>query len=1444
MSFTTAAAITLGSVALVGALYGSKAIESAPPEEPAPEVPPTSVPAEEPAPSVPAEEPAPSLPVQAGGGIGRPPWGVVSTNVPTGELPPGIATAIASISGTLDPRNLREQIVIVTRQLDTARFNVYQADESIKKINEKYVEERKKYIEKYSLSKNADTISKVYEKRLSTQGQQKGKNDPDVRAKQAEIDKASGDEKKKLEKEKQEMLQAKPVDDKILDEWTKKYSDALGQKIAADDDRDDAEREKNKYQAQITELRTKKDGEEKMVKELNIKLQALLALLQKQLGINKSVQKAADWDARTKRYAIAVRNFNAAESKLRIFVSETWLPLATEPTIQATYRDQYNTLKALYDNAKAQLDLARTALTASAVKPISTAMNEFAIFVADVEEITKNAVDRSGNIKPEFRHTPGITTGYPEAVKKLKDTAKIQKLATAADTYYEIASKDLQNLILNSERYIDYFRNLLGTRRTGLVTVASERTQSLFSSETTRKVLKDFVDGILGHAANSERLLPQQGPMNAQTKIYSDLRTVVNSFVDKQIYSIKKMFKTIKDAKKSLKPSDLAYKNLLELQSQAEILFPLRADVPPDGQCKKLFYQKTFEYFQSGFFEKKDILKDVLTNPEEKQKFLDAIGFIKVNNLLDAQAYSKTSLSQQRTSYELIVKSAFKEYVDKIDIKAYNYPDVSEHYVNQARDIWEGLNAPLQSGAIDNAVLNRYKTATVDQIIIPERPRGRPLITNRDFARQLHVYSDGSAKFNPGVFLPSRNRETGRDGPIVSIKEFKNACELDGNVGHGQAESDRILEILTQLENIEPVPKATADPLLKLIENMEKRRTILLDRGDQSRAISTLKIRGFPEFDGFVIKKVEDKKDINFVQTFLTFRSSKFRSIQYNDATEYNGKTWNSRELYASLFIDHLFKMPSFETRKRETFPEDSDWLRVSTDFNLNFIIFKEGAVRGEFDYSAAHRTDALVFHVFKSISGRYYPILIQEHEPAIPGILDGRSAADTDIDRGIFGGAIDGVEFPVTPEPAPVESTAAFVGRKLAAAPAAIARVAYKTIVRPWKTSDVSCITNRGKRSFYANVTEGVRQEKCVIKLGELLLQLCKDSDETKSNNLGRGGFKDAFCAIVEKDFGKLKKGTTVALLYYRKSGEEPDIPVGNSDYTVYIEQPHKTADEFLNEVGPSLDRQDEAAELNIAPKIYSLGFVPGVGGFAVVEFITGQSLADILKSNSLTEEHLLDLLKSFLVLGNKNITQRDINTANFVLERGKFVFIDDLSPVYKPGRKPESVQDHFLKSVNTLMMIVNSGHTLLEGDFSGFVNKILSYNIVGAVSFRAEYISDSTATKTSFHKKIVDIFAEAIPDAKKIESKPARPVERAQPGLVDERGLPIAPIPRPPPIPAVEPGLAPPPPPPPLPEAPHEDAVEVNREAIKSLFSKGGRRRTISWRRSKPARYTRRKF
>uniref|UniRef100_A0A6C0F717 Protein kinase domain-containing protein n=1 Tax=viral metagenome TaxID=1070528 RepID=A0A6C0F717_9ZZZZ len=1475
-TLTTALAITAGSVALIGSLYGAKAIEKAPPEVPEP--PPVVAQEPAPAPAPIAEPEGAVLPVEegaemAGGAIGRPKWGVISSNVPTGELPPGIATAIASVTGTLNPSGLRDQIIVVTQQLDAARFAVYQADDKITKVNALYVNERKKYIEKYALSKNAETIANIYNKKLSSQGQQKGRNDPEVKAKQAEIDKASGDEKKRLEREKQEMMQAKPVDDTVLDGWTKKYSDALGEKIAADDDRADAERDKNKYQTQLTELRAKKDEQEKLVKELNAKLKTLLGLLQKQSGVNKPVQKAADWDARSKRYALAAKRFNEAESNFRIFISETWLPLAGDKTIQATYSDQLRALKTLYENAKGEMDLARMALTTTPGTKVTTAANEFSAFVGEVEEITRNAVNRDGSIKPEYAHTDGSRRGgYPDAVRVLKEYAKKEKLRIVADTYYEIANQDPQSLIRNLQKYSEYFSKILGTNQSGLVTIASERVQVGMKFEITQLVLREFVTSLLQRAANAERLLPENvlaGATNqerANARIYAALRKETNSFVDKQIYTIKKMFKAIKKAKDSVKPGELASKNLLQLQRQVQILFPIQAGVPPPGTCQLLFKPEIWKYFQTGMYDNKDILKEVLETPSDKQKFLDEIGFIRVGNFLEAQAYSKTPGADQASSLVLIQKAAFKEYVDKVDRLAYNDPDgtMVQYQTGRADDLWTALTTIPNADILQNSSL-------LDIFRPLFRNIGGAQMSHKDFAADLHRISDGELKFVPGVYLEASPVARPGTQPIryvkriLPISDFKDACELDGNVGHGQAESDRILAILTQLETIEPVSAAPTDPLLKAIEKMEKKKSIDLSRRDQAQGISTLGIRGFPNGVGnWTIMKVVDtkgKEDLNFIQTFLTFRSSKFRSIQYGDTTEYNGKTWNSRELYAKLFIDHLMQMPSFESRDRKSFPTDSDWLKLSTDYHVNFILFKEGETRGTVDISAASRVGAPVYNVFKSINGRYYPILMQADAPAIPAAPRGANPALVGmINRGIFGGAVDGIVFPVPDEPAPVESTAAFVGRKLAAAPDAIARGTYKLFVRPFYSSDISCIANRGKRSFYDNVKEGIRQEECVIKLGNLLLKLCNDVDRTQSNNIGRGGFKDAFCAIVEKDFKGLKKGTKVVLLYYRKSGDEPDYK--NFDGTIaFTQHPHATKEDFIKEIEPSLKRQEQAAELNIAHQLYSYGFVPGVGGFAVVEFVSGQSLADILKSKSLTEEHLLDLLKSFVTLGNNSITQLDMNTQNFILRDEKFIFIDDLSPVYKVGRKPESVQDHFLKSVQTLMMIVKRGNTPLETDFFSFVNTILNYNIVGAGSFKAEYHGDKTATKTEFHEKIIDIFANGITDAKKIETEPVRRVEPPRQVPVDERGLPLPGIPRPPPIPAGDPGNPPPPPPPwlPLPGQVAERGLPLPPPLDPTTVippppppppglpphAKGGRRRTTTaWRRSKPVRYTRRKF
>uniref|UniRef100_A0A6C0B1Q5 Protein kinase domain-containing protein n=1 Tax=viral metagenome TaxID=1070528 RepID=A0A6C0B1Q5_9ZZZZ len=1441
-TLTTALAITAGSVALIGSLYGAKAIEKAPPEvsEPVQESPPAPVVVQEPAPApAPVAEPEGAvLPVEegaemAGGAIGRPKWGVISSSVPTGEIPPGIATAIASVTGTLNPSALREQIIVVTQQLDAARFAVYQADDRITKVNALYVNERKKYIEKYALSKNAETIANIYNKKLSSQGQQKNKNDPEVKAKQAEIDKASGDEKKRLEKEKQEMLQAKPVDDTVLDSWTKKYSDALGEKIAADDDRADAEREKNKYQTQLTELRAKKDEQEKLVKELNAKLKTLLGLLQKQSGVNKPVQKAADWDARTKRYALAAKRFNEAESNLRIFISETWLPLAGDKTIQASYSDQLRALKTLYDNAKGEMDLARMALTTTPGTKVTTAANEFTAFVGQVEEITRNAVNRDGSIKPEYAHADGTRRGYPEAVRVLKNYAKKEKLQIVADTYYEIANQDPQSLIRNLQKYFEYFSKILGTNQSGLVTIASERVQVGMKFEITQLVLREFVTSLLQRAANAERLLPDDVPAGAtdqeraNARIYAALREETNSFVDKQIYTIKKMFRAIKKAKDSVKPGELASKNLLQLQRQVQILFPIQAGVPPTGRCELLFKPNTWKYFQTGMYDNKDILKEVLETPSDKQKFLDEIGFIRVGNFLEAQAYSKTRGADQASSLVLIKKAAFKEYVDEIDRLAYNDPSSTTYTTEGAQRIWNGLTALND--------VNRLQNNSVNALVGPflDGAAG-DAISNKLYAEQLHNISDNDAnKFVPGAYLPAKPDAVGGPERILPITDFKAACELDGNVGHGQAESDRILAILTQLETIEPVSAAPTDPLLKAIEKMEKKKSIDRTRADQAQGISTLGIRGFPNgVNAWTIMKVIDtkgKEDLNFIETFLTFRSSKFRSIQYGDTTEYNGKTWNSRELYAKLFIDHLMQMPSFESRDRKSFPTDSDWLKLSTDFHVNFILFKEGETKGVVDNSAAARVGAPVYNVFKSINGRYYPILMQADAPGIPAAPPGANPAAVGmVNRGIFGGAVDGMIFPVPDLPPPVESTTSYVGRKLAEAPSTVSRVAYKSLVRPLSSSDISCITNRGHDSLYDNIMEGIRQEKCVVKIGNLLLQLCNDVDSTKSNNIGRGGFKDAFCAIVEKDFKGLKKGTKVVLLYYRNGTEDADIAqqilagpgAGRlSDYIDYRPKPHTSVDDFNNKVAPVLDRQNDAASLGYAPKVYVSDFIPGTGGFAVVEFIEGQTIAEIAAQNKLTEKILLDFTTAILKLASKNIFQYDNNMSNYIVSKSKIYFIDDLGELDKsPVGEPiyiDAAHNYFLRTLWQLYKSLKSppadGGTELQREYKTVYDKISSYDFTDKNTFERSYDADISFEHTNFTSELVHVIREAIPDALK---------------FIRDHPPPAALQPAPLPPPPLDPAAAPSPPPPTLP------------------LDGGRRRTTTAWRRSKPARYTRRKF
>ena len=110
--------------------------------------------------------------------------------------------------------------------------------------------------------------------------------------------------------------------------------------------------------------------------------------------------------------------------------------------------------------------------------------------------------------------------------------------------------------------------------------------------------------------------------------------------------------------------------------------------------------------------------------------------------------------------------------------------------------------------------------------------------------------------------------------------------------------------------------------------------------------------------------------------------------------------------------------MPSFESRSKEDkakFPDDSDWQRLSDDFHLNFVIYRDNKGNGIADRSAAGRPNAPEYNVFKEKNGKYYPILINAGPVVRPAILDGADPrAFGEFDRNPVGGAIQGVKFDI----------------------------------------------------------------------------------------------------------------------------------------------------------------------------------------------------------------------------------------------------------------------------------------------------------------------------------------------------------------------------------------------------------------------------------------------
>jgi hypothetical protein len=295
-----------------------------------------------PEPVQPAPEPAqPAQPVQQGGAIGRPKWGPVSSNVLVPALP---GTAVDTVKDALgvrrNPNELRLEIIEVTKKMEAANLRAFQFSEKYKRLLEPYKDVRQKFAKHSGESKRYEALSAAILKKLNTIGQQRKENDPEIQELKKQIDALEKNDpaRKALEERKKEMLKPSAIDPKDVNPLTETYGTAVEKKIEADDLLEQAKFEQERSYAELMEVRAKQVEQEKLAKELKTKRDALLLQLQViLLSRDATTTNAADWQARTERYANAIRKKKIAEEALQAFYSETWMPLQLDPKNQQAY---------------------------------------------------------------------------------------------------------------------------------------------------------------------------------------------------------------------------------------------------------------------------------------------------------------------------------------------------------------------------------------------------------------------------------------------------------------------------------------------------------------------------------------------------------------------------------------------------------------------------------------------------------------------------------------------------------------------------------------------------------------------------------------------------------------------------------------------------------------------------------------------------------------------------------------------------------------------------------------------------------------------------------------------------------------------------------------------------------------------------------------------------
>ena len=669
---------------------------------------------------------------------------------------------------------------------------------------------------------------------------------------------------------------------------------------------------------------------------------------------------------------------------------------------------------------------------------VGSVLSDFNAFARDVEQLTTqvNAVNPDGSVLDNWRwngedpNTIATISGYPSDVKNLKDAAKNSQLQGAAEFYYKVSKLSPREVADSLPTLLDRLQKLAGSMRTGGPEGKVVLNRTPFT-ELTKDLTKNFSYRLLEPAANSVKAFPPRFAAvagydinNPQQKLYSALRDKTNAFVDKQLYSIKKVKSLIADALSTVGQGSKRGKDLLELQQKFEELFPLPAQVPPQGRCEMALKDETFKIFKSGKYKDKDILTEVLggSDDELKEEFLRDIGFASITNFREAQIHA-AEINPEEDRAQILKKAALEEYVKQAEQLARQNPTGPASYAGNAIQDLLRINSPENNDPANRTT--RFSIQPLSELMPVPAPNA---LTNQQRAQGLRTALNTGPElanlraFISGVYLkgykltPTGERPDPLVETLIPIGDVKKACELDGNVGQGPEQTGRILSIVAALKGITEPTKEERNPLTDFVEFLKTKR-IVDDRGgqlqDKTRPFTTLATRGFSSQDigRWRLMEVSKKdKKTNAVQTFLTLHSGYFRSIGYDESVIYKGKREaDVRKKYTEFATDLLKKEYGIEADDRDF------WKKIADEFDMNFTIYKMVDGRGVTDQTLDTRPGVAMYNIYETSDGFYYPIAMTnaEFDRAQP-VATRNPALGLRVRQAPFGGAIEGVRMSV----------------------------------------------------------------------------------------------------------------------------------------------------------------------------------------------------------------------------------------------------------------------------------------------------------------------------------------------------------------------------------------------------------------------------------------------